>query len=371
MSKMDKKIALVHDYLREYGGAERVVETLHHMFPQAPLYVALFDAQRLGEHATRFTGWDIRESKLAHWPFSKRLVSPLRVVSAWAFEQLDLSEYDVVISSTNMYMAKAVRTKPEALHISYVHTPPRSLYGHTTMTNWKKNPLIRVGGELINFWMRYVDFKTAQRPDILIANSRTTQQRINKYYRRSSLIIPPPVAMVDAKVTPLPMSQRKYALYVGRMAFSKHPELAVMACKELDIPLKVAGVGAMLPELQRYASKQIQFLGAVDDQQLAKLYREARVVIFPAEDEDFGIVPIEAMACGTPVVVHFSGEPRYTVKPKVSGLHVTNLERKDWKKGVKEAWDFSWDPRKIQETVQAYSEQEFREKIQHLIKEKR
>lgn len=364
------KVALIHDYLREYGGAERVLETLHAMFPDAPVYVAVYDRQRLGEQAARFESWDIRETVMAHWPLAKRLVSPLRVASAWSFERLDLSEYDVVISSTNMYMAKAVHVRPGALHLSYVHTPPRSLYGHSTMTNWKKNPLIRVGGELINFWMRYVDFQTAQRPDVLIANSRTTQQRITKYYRRPSTIVPPPVEMVDNKIKPLPMSKRSYALFVGRMAFSKHPELAVLACRELNIPIKVVGVGAMLPDLQKYASDNVEFLGAVDDHRLQELYKEARVLIFPAEDEDFGIVPIEAMACGTPVVAHHSGEPRYTVKPKVSGLHVTNLERKDWKRVIKEAWDFEWKPSEIQASVKSYSRQAFEQKIRELIRTK-
>lgn len=259
------KLALVHDYLREYGGAERVVESLHEIFPEAPVYVSFYDKKSLREHASRFTEWDIRETAITNFPFYKKLFSPYRVFAAWAFERLDLSEYDVVISSTNAYQSKAVRVKKGAKHISYVHTPSRALYGYSTKTDWKKNIFIRVVGELINFWMRYVDFQAAQRPDTLVANSKTTQQRIKKFWRRDSVIIPPPVAMVDRRLEVLPAKQRKYLLFVGRLVLSKHPELAVQISNELGLPLRVVGTGSMLEALKQQAGKQVEFLGAVNE----------------------------------------------------------------------------------------------------------
>src|SRR4051812_36736618 len=123
------KVALVHDYLREYGGGERVLEVLHDMFPKAPVYTAYFRPDKLGEHGDELKKWDIRTSWLQHFP--NIFVSPFRVFAPMIFENFDLNDYDIVISSVNVYFAKAVITKPSALHISYIHTPPRYLYGFT------------------------------------------------------------------------------------------------------------------------------------------------------------------------------------------------------------------------------------------------
>jgi len=362
------KIALVHDYLREYGGAERVLESLHAIFPDALVYVSFFDKQALGVHSARFADWDIRETKITELPFYKKLFSPYRIFAAWAFEQLDLSEYDVVISSTNAYQSKAVRVKKGARHLSYVHTPSRALYGYSTKSDWKKNPVIRVVGELINFWMRYVDFQTAQRPDILIANSRTTQQRIRKFWRRDSVVIPPPVAMVDRKIELLPRKERSYLLCVGRLVLSKHPEVAVQVSNSLGFPLKIVGTGSMLESLQQQAGPQVEFLGASDDAELARLYQGARLVLFSAEDEDFGIVPIEAQSAGTPVIAHYSGEPRYTVVPGKTGEQVVSLEPKDWNRVVQKAWDKQWDHKKIAESAKKYSHAAFAKSLLSLLK---
>lgn len=361
------KVALVHDYLREYGGAERVVEALHQIFPDAPLYVAFYDQEALGSHSVRFAGWDIRESPLTKIPLYKKIFSPLRILAAWAFEQLDLTEYDLIISSTNMYMAKAVKKRPDARHMSYIHTPPRSLYGFSTRTQWKKNPIVRIGGEVINFWMRSVDFRSAQNPDLLIANSKTTQERIKKYYGRDSEIVYPPVSMVDEKMKCFPSEKRDYALFVGRLVYSKHPELAVDVCRELDLPLKVVGSGPMLDELKARAGEKTEFLGPVTDEELKEAYQYARLLIFPAEDEDFGIVPIEAMSAGTPVIAHNSGEPRYTVTGGLSGFHARSLELSEWKTIVKKSWDHDWDYRAIQQSVAEFSLENFVDRIKSFI----
>jgi glycosyltransferase involved in cell wall biosynthesis len=365
------KIALVHDYLREYGGAERVVESMHEIYPEAPVYVAVNDPQRLGKQAKRFESWDIRETWLKRLPFAKSLVSPYRVFAARAFESLDLSEFDVIISSTNMYMAKAVRAGKDAVHVSYVHTPPRSLYGYTTMTNWRKNPLVRAIGEGINSWMRYVDFQTAQRPDVLIANSRTTQQRIAKFYRRESVVLPPAVRLVDKQLDVLPKSERTFALFVGRLAYSKHPELALHACQTLGIPLKVVGTGGMMDRVRQLAGPETELIGSASDKVLSELYQRAKFVIYPAEDEDFGIVPIEAMSAGTPVIAHASGEPQFTVKDGVTGTLVPSFKPADWLEAVREANTKNWQYESIQKSVQKYSSQDFADGLTKIVAQAR
>ena len=188
------RVALAHDYLREYGGAERVLEVMHELFPDAPLYTAYVNLKALGPNAKNFAGWDIRTGWFQHMPFANKLLSPFRIFAPMMFESFDLSEFDLVISSSSAtHLSKSVITKPETLHISYIHTPPRFLYGYTTSYNYKKHWWTRLGGEVINHFMRIWDFEVSQRPDILVANSKNVAERIKKFYRRDSVVIYPPV----------------------------------------------------------------------------------------------------------------------------------------------------------------------------------
>jgi len=305
------KVALIHDFLREYGGAERVVEALHRLFPDAPLYVAFADQKAMGIHWQRFADWDIRQTWLSKVPFIHKIFSPLRILAPAAFRQLDLSEYDVVISSSNAYFAKAVRVTKPAQHLCYCHTPPRSLYGYSTMTDWEKNKVTKVFGTLINHVCRVMDVNMANGVDVFIANSQEVKQRIQKYYRREAVVVHPPVTIPSE--LPNKKKGEGYFLYVNRLAFAKHPELAVQVATKLKLQLKVVGSGKILPELQAMAGETVEFLGSVGDESLHSLYSGARALLYPVEDEDFGIVPVEAMGFGVPVIAHRSGGPKETI----------------------------------------------------------
>lgn len=310
------KVALVHDYLREYGGAERVLEALHEIFPKAPLFTAYVNLAEMGEHGKRFNppagGWDIRTSWFQKFPFAGKLLSPFRLFAPMMFESFDLSEYDLVISSCAIYFAKAVITKPEALHISYIHTPPRYLYGYTTSFNYKKNPITRILGEIANHFLRIYDFETSQRPDILVANSKNVQERIKKFYRRDSMVVYPPVDLSKSKVQNSKFKvKEEYFLVLSRLVRGKGVEVVVEACGRLGLPLKVAGTGPEMDSLkfkvQSAKFKTIEFLGWVSDEESVKLLAGAKALIVAAEDEDFGITSIEAQAAGTPVIAPASG----------------------------------------------------------------
>lgn len=379
MKKKPLKIALVHDYLREYGGAERVLEALHKIFPQAPVYTAFTDAEALGKNWQAFTSWDIRESKLITLPLYKKLFSPMRIFAKWAFEQLDLSNYDLVISSSNAYFAKAAKV-PNGIHYCYCHTPPRVLYGYSAKSNWQANPLTRFAGNFLNHFVRQMDFKAAQNPDFFIANSNETAIRIKKFYKRTSVVINPPIKIYDSAKTFFAQLSKKeladftkqknnsYYLYVNRLALAKHPELAIQAANQLGIKLKVVGDGAMLKDLQKMASGTIEFLGAVDDKQLAELYKNARALIYPVEDEDFGMVPIEAMAFGTPVIAHYSGGPKETIKENETGLFFRNLTVGSLTEAIKKFENnFIVDSLKIHESTHIYSYASFEKKLKFLL----
>ncbi len=374
--KQSLKVALVHDYLREYGGAERVVEALHEIYPNAPVYTAFYDSDALGIHAKRFKDWDIRETWMTKLPFYKKLFSPYRIFAPSAFKSLDLSAYDVVISSSNAYFAKAVTTQRghnKAVHLCYCHTPARSLYGYTTMTEWRRNPITRILGTLINHYLRVVDFYVAQKDFHFIANSGETQRRIAKFYRRESTVIFPPVAVAKlsvAKKRALAKRKGRYYLYVGRLAASKHVDLAVQACTQLGVPLKVVGSGKGEGYLRSLAGDMVEFLGGVSDDVLHEVYAGAKALLFPAEDEDFGIVPIEAMGHGVPVIAHRSGGPRETVLEGRTGAFFDDLTVVGLATVIKqfESQSEQFDPVKIYEHAVSFRKERFQKEIKALVK---
>ncbi len=367
-----QKVVLVHDYLREYGGAERVLESLHELYPQALVYVSFVDKKAMGMHWQRFADWDIRETWFSKLPLVKKLFSPLRVFVDKAFMSLDLSEYDLVISSSNAFEAKAVQV-PYGKHLCYCHTPPRALYGYSTMTDWKKNPLIRLGGALINHYMRVIDFKHAQKVDHFIANSAETQRRIEKFYRRKSTVVYPPVNVpTNAELKKYQqLAEKKYPtkyyLYISRLSFSKHPELAVQAANQLGVNLKVAGSGKMLPKLKEIAAHNVEFLGGVTDEELHVLLAGAKGLIYPVADEYFGIVPVEAMDHGVPVIAHKSGGPLETVVAKKTGLFFEELTVKGLISVIRKFEQTKFDSEKIFKHAQQFTDKKFKQRIQKFI----
>ena len=320
------KVAFAHDYLREYGGAERVLEALLEIFPDAPVYTAYVNLDSMGANGKRLKSWDIRASWFQKFPFANRLLSPFRIFGPMMFESFDLSEYDLVISSSSAtHLAKSVITKPETLHISYIHTPPRFLYGYVTSFNYKKNWWIRIGGEIINHFMRIYDFEVSQRPDILVANSRNVQARIKKFYRRDSVVIYPPVDLSEFKIQSSKFkAKRDYFLVLSRLVRGKGVEVVVEACGKLGLSLKVAGAGPELDSLkfkvQSAKWKTIEFLGWISDEERVRLLQNAKALIVASEDEDFGITSIEAQAAGTPVIAPKSGGFLETVIDGQTGL---------------------------------------------------
>ncbi len=350
------KIALVHDFLREYGGAERVVETLHEMWPEAPLYTSFVDKEALGQHWQRFADWDIRTSWMQQNWLVKKFHSPLRFLAPKIWESFDLSEFDVVISSSGWFMCRGVQTKraevgapsfsrrqgPDllslhdrngaqamtsletshlparrsgAIHICYIHHPPRNLYGYATGSNLQKYWPVRVYATIVSFFLRKYDFETAQRVDYFVANSKETARRVAKFYRRESTVIYPPIETQNSKLPSEILgtgktqnynskvkTERTYFLSVGRLTFSKRVDVAIGAVNKLKLPLKIVGSGKEEEYLRSIAGPTVEFLGSVSDSELAELYEGAKALIFCALDEDFGMVPVEAMAHGTPVI---------------------------------------------------------------------
>jgi len=332
------KVALVHDYLKEYGGAERVLEALHEAFPQADVYTSVYLPSYLGPHKERFKNWKIHTSWLQYIPGKAKLISPFRILSPLAFKAFDFSQYDVIITSaTGAYFPNSLN-KQGAKLFSYCHTPPRYLYGYATARQWKTNPVLRVIGEIMNHFLRMVDFNASKNVDVYIANSKEVKRRIQKFYRQEATVIYPPVDLPKGITDITVKNNREYFLTGGRLARAKHVDLIVKACTELNLPLTIfgkafAGYGE---ELEAIAGTSIEFVGEVSDAEKLFLMRGAKAFLFASEDEDFGITPVEAMGQGTPVIAYFSGGVKETVVEEKTGMFFRELTVKSLIETIKQ-----------------------------------
>lgn len=335
------KVALVHDYLNEFGGAERVLLAMSEIWPNAPIYTAFY--RQDSPAWERFKDRDVRVSWVHHVPgFATKLHSPLRFLAPAIWNSFDFSSYDVIISSSSWYVTKGFARKGKAIEICYCHTPPRWLYGYATSMEWQRYAPLRAYAAVVGFFMRHYDYEAAQRVNYFIANSQETAQRIKKFYRRESEIIYPPI---DTELrTQNSMTKRKYYLVVSRLAQSKNIELAIAAVNKLKVPLKIVGTGPDESRLKALAGPTIEFLGYVSDRDLPRLYAGAKAFLALAIDEDFGMTPVEAMAMGTPVIAYRGGGyvesvvegktgiffDNPTVESLVSALKNFSKIKKDW-----------------------------------------
>lgn len=403
------KVALIHDYIKEYGGAERVLEALHEVWPDAPVYTSVYLPQFLGPHKERFDGWDIQTSWFQYVPLKEKLISLFRILAPFAFRSFDFSAFDVVIvSATGAYNPNSIEKK-SALQICYCHTPPRYLYGYATAREWKKNPFVRVVGEIGNHILRMIDFKSAQNVDYFVANSKEVAARIKKFYRRDSVVIYPPSDTARGPVAGFPpaprhssgqasvqsavypeqrrrigspssrVTPRSYYLAGGRLARPKHIDLIVRACQELRVPLKVFGrdFAGYEQELKIQNAKikvadqnaKIQFVGEVTDEEKFELMRGAKAFIFASEDEDFGITPVEAMAAGTPVIAYRSGGVQESVIDGKTGIFFDKLTVGSLVGAIKQLSNTTIRPVDCIKQAKKFSKERFQREVEKFVLE--
>jgi glycosyltransferase involved in cell wall biosynthesis len=306
------KVALVHDWLNQYGGAERVLEVLHDLFPEAPIYTSIYEPAAM---PAAYRQWDIRTSFMQSLPLVKHHHQPFMPLYPLAFEQFDLTAYDLVISNSSAF-CHGVLTPAPTLHICYCLTPTRFVWNfHDYVREESLGGLAKLALPPLLAQLRLWDRLAADRVNHFIAISRAVAGRIAKYYRRDSAVIFPPV---DCSSFQPADDVGDYFLVVSRLIPYKRVELAVRACSDLGLPLVVAGDGRYRAALERIAKPSVRFLGWVDEARLRDLYAHCRALIFPGE-EDFGLTPLEAQASGRPVVAYAGGGALDTVMPGVTG----------------------------------------------------
>jgi glycosyltransferase involved in cell wall biosynthesis len=352
------KIAIVCDWLTVYAGAERVIYEMHQLFPNAPIYTSLYRA----DACPLFADAEIHESGLRFIPGARRAHRLLFPLMPKVFERMDLSEYDIVISS-NHSASKGIITKPETLHFSYCHSPVRYLWDHShgyrkafkkfAPLRWLYNPIIHQN--------RLWDRVAAERVDCFVANSHYISARIKKYYGRDSVVIHPPV---DLERFTVHKKKDNYYLAVGRLIPYKRFDLLVQACTEMNRTLKVVGTGPEMKRLKKMAGPKVEFLGKVPDQELEKLYQKAKALIFP-QLEDFGIVPLEAMACGTPVIAYGKGGALETVKSGVGGLYFTEQNLESLKNAIHRFERKEWSAMKVHNSIKHFGSSRFKSELRH------
>ncbi|HYP19173.1 MAG TPA: glycosyltransferase [Chloroflexia bacterium] len=307
------KIALVHDYLNQYGGAERVLDAIHGVYPSAPVYVSIYAPELMPAH---YRGWDVRTSFMQRLPGVARRHQLYLPLYPFAVESHDLSGYDVVLSSSSAF-AKGAITDIDTLHICYCHNPMRFAWNyHDYIKGERVGRKVQAFLPLVLNYVRLWDEVSARRVDAYVANSRMVARRIQKRYQRTATVINPPVD--TGLYRPDPDAQGDYFLIVSRLIPYKRVDLAIEAFNRLGLPLVVVGSGRQEVELRGMAKGNVRFLGKMQDSDLKRLYAGCRAFIFPGM-EDFGITPLEAQASGRPVIAYGAGGALETVVPGVTG----------------------------------------------------
>lgn len=327
------KVALVHDQLREFGGAERVLVSLKKIFPEADVYTSTYNNNSLGVHKDQIKLWKVFTSWFGKIPLINRYYSPLRFLTPWIWESFDFSKYDIVISSSGSWMCKGIKTKKPTLHFSYVHHPPRYLYGYETAIEWQKYPLIKLYGSIINHFLRIWDFQSSKRADYYIANSKETKARIQKFYRRDAEVIYPPVFIPKSSLIQPYQITPRYFITVSRLARAKHVDILIKSANSLKYHLKIVGTGRDENYLKSIAGPTVEFMGNCSDEKLSELLKNSKAFLFASVDEEFGIACLEAMGYGLPVIAYQSGGIPESVQNNFNGylfdeLQVSSLNEK-------------------------------------------
>lgn len=367
------KVALVHDWLTGMRGGEKCLEVLCELFPDATLYTLLYKKGSVSETISRMK---IKTSFIQRLPFALKHYQKYLPLFPTAIEQFDLTEYDLVISSSHC-VAKGVITPPETCHICYCHTPMRYAW-EMYYTYFNKNnvgPLVRWSIPLFMNYLRTWDEKSSDRVDYFVANSENVRRRIQKHYRRDAEVIYPPA---DTDNFSLTKNVGDYFLVTSALVPYKRVDLAILAFNELNLPLLIIGEGVEKNKLRKLARENIKFLDWQNPSDLKKFYSECKALIFPGE-EDFGIVPVEVQTCGKPVIAFGKGGVTESVKGVYPNQEITSHhtgiffypQTKDALiHAVRSFESVQFDPGKIRENALRFDRRIFKGKIKEFIEVK-
>ncbi len=307
------RIALVHDYFVQMGGAERVAEAMHDSFPSSPIYTTVALQRTLSK---RLRAADIRTSPMQHLPAMDRKFRHYFMLYPFAVEHFDMSPYDLIFSSSSGY-AKGVRRRRNAIHVCYCHTPMRWVWRYDDYVARERfGNGIRALLPLALWGLRKWDLRASQQPNYYIANSRLVAERIKQIYGREAHVIPPPI---DVNRFHMSNDIEDYYLVLSRLMPYKRIDIAIEACKRMNRRLIIIGDGPDRERLEKLADDRIEFLGRQPDQIVNYYAARCRALLFPGE-EDFGMAPLEANAAGRPVIAYRGGGAVETIEEGKTGV---------------------------------------------------
>lgn len=371
------KIAIVHDYLNQYGGGERVVEVLHKIWPDANIYTSILD-KKLMKNWLNIPFDKIKTNLISKLPFANYLAKHYFFMYPLAFRMQDTNKADVVISSTS-YAAKFIRAKKGAIHICYIHTVPRFLWGYDTeLSRYYSKPFDKYLAPIyraivppVKTILRKMDLEAAKKVDFFITNSAEVQKRVKKHYGRDSYVIYPPVdtaRFTHFRKQRAENREQNYFLVVSRLGGYKKVNIVVEAFNRLGLSLKVVGVGPQFEYLKSIAKKNVQMLGRLPDHDVTNLIQNCKALIFPTH-EDFGIVPVEAMAAGKPVIAYGKGGALETVVEGVTGEFFDKQTPSAIINEIKKFNPKKYKPEACRRQALKFSEVEFKRKIKFFVEE--
>ncbi len=360
---MATQVALLHSWLNQYGGAERVLEVLHTMYPDAPIYTSMYWPEAM---PIAYRQWDIRTSFMQRLPLVKAHHQPFLALYPLAFQQFDLSQYDLVISNSSAFCHGA-RMGPDTCHICYCLTPARFLWRYEEYVEREKLPgVARAVLPVVLGPLRAWDLAAARRVTHYVSISEAIAGRVQRFYGRSSTIIFPPVD--TSLYQPVPQ-QDNYYLIVSRLVPYKRIDLAVQAFNQLGLPLKIVGDGRDKEALQAMARPNIEFLGRIPDAQVKEMYARCRAFVFPGE-EDFGLTPLEAQASGRPVIAYAAGGALDTVIEGRTGTFFHQPTPDALAEAVRRQESMSFDSQLIRQHAEAFSIEAFKSRLGTFAQEK-
>lgn len=353
------KVAVIHDCYLHWGGAERVLENILAIFPQAEVYIPLIKKPFLKKLSQKHP---VHTSIFNCLPLPEKYASFLKPFILFYWERLSLNRYDLVISSSHSFSAKSIKVKKPTVHLAYIYTPPRYLYQEFNEMNWLKKPFFKkLFSGLLNY-LRKKDWQSAQAVDQIITISQVVQQRIKKYYGRDSQIIYPPVTPV--KIKSINRSAKPpYYLFHSRLVKQKGAELVIHTFNHLGKPLLVVGIGPEEKYLRKIAKRNISFRGFVPDEQMPAIYAQSKALIYAAIEEDFGLVPLEAMSYGVPVIAFASGGVKETVIDQKTGLLFNEFSLKSLERAIKKFAKRTWSAQTCRRQAAKFSQVNFREQL--------
>lgn len=360
------RVALVHDWLTEYAGSERVLAALSDLVPDAPIYTLIHDRERFA--GTALTHRDIRGSFLDRLPLSRKYRRALLPLMPLAVEQFDLTGYDVVISSSHA-VAKGIITSPAQLHISYIHSPIRygwDFHGKYLTSGGLRRSEQGIAARLALHYIRLWDVAATNRVDAIMTNSRYVGERLRKTYRRRARVIYPPV---DAHRFQANADREDFYLWVGRLAPYKRVDLVVAACSELGLPLVVVGDGPDRRRIEELAGPTVRVVGYQPDAVVLDLMQRCRAFI--TAEEDFGIATVEAQAAGAPVVAFAGGGAAEIVRDGETGVlfEAQSLSCLAEAIMVFNKWSSRFDPMRIRENADRFLKERFHREVDEFVRE--